>query len=53
MRTALLGREDKLGLKLRKSRRVARITVTYMDYADDIALVGEGIKEAQEILTRV
>ena len=55
MRTSLLGREDKLGFQLRKrkSRRVPPITITYMEFADDIALVSEGIKEAQEMLTRV
>ena len=47
MRTALQGREDKLGFqqRKRKSRRVAPITVTDMDFADDIALLSEGIKE--------
>ena len=55
MRTALLGREDKLGFQLRKrkSRRVPPITITDMDFADDIALVSEGIKEDQEMLTQV
>ena len=55
MRIALQGRENKLGFQLRKrkSRRVPPITVTDMDFADDIALVSEGIKEAQEMLTRV
>ena len=55
MRTALQGREDKIGFQLskRKSRRVPPITVTDMDFADDIAYVSEGIKEAQEMLTRV
>ena len=55
MRTDLLGREDKLGFQLRKrkSRRVPPNTITYMDFADDIVLVSEGIKEAQEILYRV
>ena len=44
MRTALQGREDKLAFQLRKrkSRRVPPITVTDMDFADDIALVSEG-----------
>ena len=48
MRTDLQGREDKLGFQLRKgkSRRVLPITVTDMDFADYIALVCEGIKEA-------
>ena len=55
MRTALQGREDKLGFQLRKRkiRRIPPITVTYIDFADYIALVSECIKEAQEILTRV
>ena len=55
MRTALQEREDKLGFQLRKrkSRRVHPITVTDMDFADDIALVSECIKEAQEMLTQV
>ena len=46
MRTALQGRENKLGFQLRKrkSRRVSLITVIDMDFADDIALVSEGIK---------
>ena len=41
MRTALLGREDKLGFQLRKSksRRVPPITIIDMDFADDIVLV--------------
>ena len=55
MRTALLGNEDKLGFQLRKRkrRRVKPISITDMDFADDIALVSECIKEAQEMLTRV
>ena len=54
-RTALQGRENKLGFQLRKrkSRTVPPITITDMDFADDIALVSEGIKEAQEMLTRI
>ena len=49
MRTDLLGREDKQGFQLRKikSKRTPLITVTDMDFADDIALISEGIKEAQ------
>ena len=59
MRTALLGMEDKLGFQLRKrkSRRgyyqEVPITITDMDFADDIALISKGIKEAQKMLTRV
>ena len=53
MRTVLLGREDKLGFQLwkSKSRRVPPITITDMDFTNDIALVSEGIKDAQEMLT--
>ena len=49
MRIGLQGREEKLGFQLRKRkiRRVTPITVTYMDFADDIALISEGIKEAK------
>ena len=48
MITALQGREDKIGFQLlkRKSRRVPPIIVTDMDFADDIALVSEVIKES-------
>ena len=55
MRTALQGREDKIGFQLRKrkSRRIPHITVTDMYFADYIALVSAYIKEAQYILTRV
>ena len=55
MRIALHEREDKLGFQLRKrkSRKVPPITFTDMDFTDDIALVSEGIKEAQEMLIRV
>ena len=55
MRKALTGREEKLGFQLRKrqSRRVPPIIVTDMDFADDIALVSDGIKEAEEIIRRV
>ena len=55
MRIALQGREDKLGFQLRKRKiiRVPPITVINMDFAYDIALVSEVIKEAQEMLTRV
>ena len=55
MRTALQARETKLGFQLQKikCRRVPPITITDMDFADDIELVNEGIKEAQEMITRV
>ena len=55
MRKSLTGREEKLGFKLRKrkSRKVPHIIVTDMDFADDIALVNDVIKEAEEMLRRV
>ena len=55
MRITLQGREDKLGFQIRniKSRRIPPITITDMDFADDITLVSDAIKDAQEILTRV
>jgi len=55
MRTALDGREDQLGFKLqkRRSRRIAAKVITDMDFADDIALVSEGIAQAQEMLALV
>ena len=55
MRKALMGKEEKLGFQLRKrqSRRVLTIIVTDMEFADDIALVSDDIKEAEEMLRRV
>jgi len=55
MRTALEGKEEELGFKLKKrqSRRIPATVVTDMDFADDIALVSEGIAQAQEMLSRV
>ena len=49
MRKALMGREDKLGFQLRKrqSRRVPPLTITDMDFADDIALGSADIKGAE------
>ena len=55
MRIAIKGREEKLGFQLRKrhSRRVSPIIVTDIDFADDIALVSDGIKEEEEVLRRI
>ena len=54
MRKALEGRED-LGFQLtkRSSRRHPPVTITDLDFADDIALISEEIAEAQEMLNRV
>ena len=49
MRTALRGKEEKLGfhLKKRQSRRIGPVCVTDLDFADDIALVSNEIEQAQ------
>ena len=48
MRLPLLGREDKLDFQLRKRKhRRVPITVTYMDFADDIALVCKVSKKSK------
>ena len=49
MRKSLTSSEEKLGFHLRKrqSRKVALIIVTDMDFEDNIALVSDGIKEAE------
>ena len=54
MGKALMGREDKLGFQLRKrqSRRVPPLTITDMDFADDIALGSEDIR-SRDMLNRV
>ena len=55
MREAIGNKEEELGFQLerRKSRRIPPITVTDLDFADDIALVAQEIEASQEILPRV
>ena len=55
MRKALEGKEEELGFKLerRRSRRHPPVTITDIDFADDIALIAEEIEQAQEMLGRV
>ena len=55
MRKAQNEREENIGFHFRKiqSRRVPPIIVIDMDFADDIALVSDDIKEAEEMLRRV
>ena len=55
MRQAVGDQELDLGFKLdkRRSRRRQPITITDLDFADDIALLSEEIQKAQELLTRV
>ena len=55
MRKAIDGREEELGFQLvnRRSRRIPPITITALDFADDIALVSKEIEAAQELLQSV
>ena len=52
MRKSIGGREEELGFHLyrKRSRRVAPIIVTDLDFADDFALLTVEIEQAQEIL---
>ncbi len=52
---AIHGREEELGfcLKKRRSRRVGPEVITDLDFADDIALLSEKIRQAQSLLTGV
>ena len=55
LRQALQGREEELGFTLqpRRSRRHPAITITDLDFADDIALLSDEIEGAQNLLRRV
>ena len=54
---AIDGKEEELGFQLttcrRQSRRIGPETVTDFDFADDIALLSEGLHQAQQLLQRV
>ena len=54
LRKTFEGRED-LGFQLQRqrSRRVPAITVTDLDFADDLALLAEEMEQAQEVLQRL
>ena len=54
-RQAIDGREEELGFtpKNRRSRRVKPEMITDLDFVDDIALLSDQIKQAQELLNRV
>ena len=54
LRTALDGKED-LGftLKPRRSRRHPAITITDLDYADDLATLSDCVADAQKLLTEI
>ena len=55
MRKATEGKEEELGFTLRKrrSRRVPSITMTDLDFADDIALLSNSIEQARKLLHNV
>ena len=55
LRKTFAGREKELGFQLyrQRSRRVPAVTVTDLDFADDLALLTEEMEQAQEILLRL
>ena len=55
MRQTIDGQEEELGftLKNRRSRRVIPEMITDLDFVDDIVLLSDQIKQAQEILNRI
>ena len=55
MHQALDGNEERLGLVIekRRSRRYPQVTLTDLDFADDIALITEEMHQAQEMLLKV
>ena len=55
LRQAIKGREQELGLTIvpRRSTRHPAETLTDLDYADDICLLSDNIRQAQALLTRV
>ena len=52
LRAAIGGKEDTLGftIKPRQSRRKGPISITDLDFADDIALLSNNMSQAQELL---
>ena len=55
LRKTFAGREEDLGFQLQRqrSRRIPAVTVTDLDFADDLALLAEEMEQAQEVLTRL
>ena len=55
MRKTFAGRKKELGLTLHKqrSRRNPAVTVTDLDFADDLALLMEEMEQAQEVLNKL
>ena len=54
LRGALNGYEEQLGFTIspRRSKRQSIVTLTDLDFADDIALLSDKIEQAQSILSR-
>ena len=52
---AINGREEELGFQIqrRQSRRIKPVCISDLDFADDIALISEQVKQAQALLDRV
>lgn len=52
---AIVGREEELGFTLtpRKSRHIPAVTVTDLDFADNIALVSNSVEQASSLLRHV
>ena len=55
LRNAINGMEEELGFHLerRRSKRVAPLTITDLDFADDIALICQEIDKAESLLHRI
>ena len=49
------GREEEIGLQIqrRQSRRIRPVCITALDFADDIALISEQVKQTHTLLDRV
>ena len=57
LRAAICGKEEELGFKIERSRikyrQIGPAVVTDFDFVDDIALLSEGIQQAQERLKQI
>ena len=55
MRETVRDKENELGFEIerRKSRRHPAVSITDLDFADDIALLSENTEQAQQLLTRL
>ena len=55
LRKAISGREQELGFEItpRRSTRHPAVTLTDLDYADDICLISDRVEKAQKLLSRV